>query len=99
MSNLSLIINEVKVLGSQCPGYRLKGDELKRRGWMRQFTTDEPRLSEAVELYESLGYEVHLEPVSFNEASEACKTCLLADCSRYKTIYIRRKSKGSSNIT
>jgi len=58
---------------------------------MRQFTTDEPRLSEAVELYRSLGYEVHLEPATFNEENEMCKTCIQADCQRYKTIYIRRK--------
>jgi hypothetical protein len=59
---------------------------------MRQFTTDEPRLSEAVELYRSLGYEVHLEPATFNEKYEMCKACVKADCQKYKTIYTRRKT-------
>lgn len=34
---------------------------------------DEPRLSEAVELYKSLGYEVRLEPALFDKTSEECK--------------------------
>jgi len=59
---------------------------------MRQFITDEPRLSEAVELYQSLGYEVHLEPAASNEENETCKACIKADCRKYKIIYIRRKT-------
>lgn len=79
-------------MGSKCGGGRSKEKELKREGWVRQFTTDEPRLSEAVELYRSLGYEVHLESAEFNEKSEFCKACLQTDCQKYKTIYIRRKN-------
>jgi len=79
-------------LSPQCGGGRSKEKELKRKGWIRQFTTDEPRLSEAVELYQSLGYEVHLEPANFNEKSETCKACIQANCGKYKTIYIRRKT-------
>lgn len=81
-------------MSASCSGGKHREEELKRRGWTKQFTTDEPRLSEAVELYESLGYEVRLEPAAFNETSEACKTCLLADCSKYKTIYTRPEKKS-----
>ena len=42
---------------------RFREAELEKEGWSRQFTSDEPRLSEAVELYKSLGFEVHLEPI------------------------------------
>ena len=79
-------------MGSRCGGAKSKEEELKREGWMRQFTTDEPRLSEAVELYRSLGYEVHLEPATFNEENDLCKMCIQADCQKYKTIYIRLKT-------
>jgi len=79
-------------MSSKCGGGRNREEELKREGWIRQFTTDEPHLSEAVELYRSLGYEVRLEPVEFNEKSEFCKACFEADCERYKTIYVRRKN-------
>ena len=36
--------------------------ELAREGWQKQTTYDEPRLSELVEMYEEIGYQVHLEP-------------------------------------
>ncbi|MFQ6074449.1 MAG: hypothetical protein ACE5KC_04435 [Candidatus Bathyarchaeia archaeon] len=81
-------------LSSQCGGGKSREEALKREGWKRQFTTDEPRLSEAVELYRSLGYEVRLEPAVFNEENELCRTCIRADCRKYKTIYIRRKASA-----
>ena len=62
-------------------------DQLKKQGWIRQFTASEPRLSEAIELYESLGYEVKVESAFPDKAT--CSECLLkGDC---KTIYIRAK--------
>ena len=70
-------------------------EELKREGWVKQFTTDEPRLSESVELYKSLGYEVRLEEAVFNKDNETCRTCLQVDCNKCKTIYIRRKKPAS----
>ena len=74
-----------------CGGGSQKEEELKRRGWIRQFVTDEPRLSEAVELYKSIGYEVRLEQASVEEVNQICKNCLKSDCESYKTIYIRLK--------
>lgn len=70
--------------------------ELKAQGWMKQNTIGEPRLSECVELYESLGYEVHLEPVTLSELEEECRKCyeLEGDVDPVKTIYIRRKSRS-----
>lgn len=70
--------------------------ELEAEGWTRQFTVDEPRLSEAVEMYRLLGFEVHLEPATPEESSEECAACLEVLCDRYKTIYTRpAKDKGS----
>lgn len=73
-----------------CSGGEQKEEELKRQGWVRQFVTDEPRLSEAVELYKTLGYEVRLEEATFEEVNQICKNCLEADCERYKIIYIKK---------
>jgi len=78
-------------LSLRCGGGKQKEDELKQQGWTRQFVTDEPRLSEAVELYQEIGYEVHLEPTSFEELNQICKNCFEGDCEKYRTIYIRRK--------
>ena len=65
-------------------------EELRKEGWEKRFTTDEPRLSEAVEGYKELGLEVLLEPV--DTSSEECTTCITAFIDRYKTIYTRQKS-------
>ena len=65
-------------------------EELKKEGWEKRFTIDEPRLSEMVEQYKELGFEVLLEPVDLS--SEECTNCIAADPQRYKTIYTRQKS-------
>ena len=59
-------------------------------GWTRRTTIDEPRLSELTELYQELGFEVMLRPVSEEELGEACNECFLKDPDRYRTIYTRR---------
>ena len=73
--------------------------ELEKEGWIRQFTADEPRLSEAVEMYKSLGFQVHLEPMVPDENSEECAACLEVMCDRYKTIYTRPAEGGESEET
>ena len=75
-----------------CGGGSQREEELRNQGWTRQFVMDEPRLSEAVRLYQELGYEVRLEQASFEEINQMCKNCLDADCSKYMTIYIRKKT-------
>jgi len=81
-------------MDKKCPKGKSRDAELERQGWIRRFVADEPRLSEAVELYKSLGYEVRSEPAVFDETSEECQKCLLyQDCDRYKTIYTRPKKK------
>jgi hypothetical protein len=65
-------------------------ETLKREGWKKRFTTDEPRLSEMIEEYKELGFEVLLESV--DTSSEECTSCITASSDRYKTIYTRQKS-------
>jgi hypothetical protein len=71
-----------------------KEEELLARGWTRQFNTDEPRLSEAVEMYQEMGLEVRLEPVVIDPESEVCQMCFEQDCDRYKTIWTRPKGQS-----
>lgn len=65
-------------------------EELKKENWEIRFTIDEPRLSEMVDQYKELGFEVLLEPVDLS--SEECTSCMTADPKRYKTIYTRKIS-------
>jgi hypothetical protein len=76
-------------------------DELIKEGWTRRFVANEPRLSESVELYRSMGYEVRLEPLppvdydSADEESGECRACFKGFEDQYKIIYTRPK-KGES---
>ncbi|MCA1906017.1 MAG: hypothetical protein LDL11_05445 [Desulfarculus sp.] len=68
--------------------------QLLAQGWVKQFTADEPRLSEAVEEYRELGFEVHLEPLDPTACATAdgCAACL-ADpdlAARFRVIFTRR---------
>ncbi len=66
-------------------------EELKKEGWTKRFTMDEPRLSEAVAQYEEIGFEVLLEPV--DTSSDECSSCITALSDRYKTLYNRPKKE------
>ena len=68
----------------------IREQELTRQGWQKLATYDEPRLSELVEMYREIGFEVHLEP--FDALQEpGCTGCLQASPERYQTIYTRKR--------
>tara|TARA_B100000315_G_C14503119_1_gene553267 strand:+ start:560 stop:811 length:252 start_codon:yes stop_codon:yes gene_type:complete len=64
---------------------------LKHNGWVKKFDADEPRLSEMVELYESIGFEVKLEPVNTQTSKEQCNVCLTNTEKKIMTIYVKPK--------
>lgn len=70
-------------------------DVVGNEGWVRRFVAEEPRLSEAVELYLSLGMEVHLEPLELDELQEEgqCTECLRGSRDRMRVIYTRCLSR------
>jgi hypothetical protein len=80
---------------------------LKRNGWTKQFIAGEPRISEAVEMYDQAGFEVHLEPLPPAEQlledlpgdgpdAGECRQCFLGFEDQYKIIFTRPKKGGSS---
>ncbi len=63
--------------------------ELAGEGWEKRATYDEPRLSEVVQLYEELGYEVLVQP--FNPEEETCcSECMRAKPEDYRTVFTRK---------
>jgi len=62
--------------------------QLEQEGWTRRTVTDEPRLSELVELYEEIGFEVMVLPVS-PEDLDGCSVCLDPAGDRYRTIFTK----------
>jgi len=82
---------------------KVLAQELEAAGWEPQFTVEAERADEYVELYEEMGLEVRVEPVtpdlmvSLRQAqgmAEECATCLLAMCDRYVLIYTRPREDG-----
>ena len=63
---------------------------LKKEGWTKQTTHDEPRLSDIVEMYAEIGLEVHLEPFAPDE-EPGCTACMRGAPENYQTIYTRPK--------
>ena len=45
-------------------------EELEKEDLVKSTTNDEPRLSEIVKEYKTLGYDVHLEPVKLWDLDE-----------------------------
>jgi hypothetical protein len=64
--------------------------KLVEKGWEKQATYDEPRLSEIVQMYEEIGFDVHLEPFDPEDQTE-CSECMKIDPDRFKTVYTRKK--------
>lgn len=66
-------------------------EKLEKKGWIKRTTIGEPRLSEIVELYESLGYQVRVEPLTLGDLDEECRSCYENEADELKTVYIRKK--------
>ncbi len=73
--------------------------DLPTRGkdWERGFTIEENRVNEYVELYESIGYEVRVDPAT-PDKEEECQTCFKADFNNLRTIYIKRKRNKENEM-
>jgi len=68
-----------------------KSEELKKQGWIKRTTIGEPRLTEIVDEYRALGFEVHLEPVNLDEVDEECRRCYGNEGDKIQTVYIRKR--------
>ena len=55
---------------------------------------NEPRLTELVDAYKDLEFELHLEPLTPDillEVGEECKTCYIDNWDNYKIIFTRER--------
>ena len=71
---------------------RSREAKLRAEGWVRQTTIGEPRLSELVETYRGLGYEV--EVIEHRAEGDSCNTCFDAGKEIglvYGDIYLRKR--------
>ena len=63
-------------------------EQLLAEGWKKQSTLDEPRLSEAVQTYREIGFEVILVPFD-PEQESSCTVCMQNTPEKYQTIFTR----------
>ena len=60
--------------------------------WERRSIIDNDRVSEQVEMYESIGFEVMVKDVDPERLPEEyCKECFIANPEKYKILYTRKK--------
>jgi hypothetical protein len=65
------------------------------KGWIRQFTVDSDRVDEYISLYESLGNDVLVEPMTPDlMTSEECAACLSDECDKSVIIFTRPRENG-----
>lgn len=81
---------------NQNRGLSARERELRGQGWTRQFVANEPRLTEAIELYQATGHEVHLEPLATlgqidPNGCDDCTACFNGFEEQYRVIYTRPK--------
>lgn len=78
-------------LGPGGPVRERRDTELAGEGWVRRFVGGPPRLLEMTELYESLGHEVLLDPLTPGELGRRCGDCALA-LELFRVVYTRSRS-------
>jgi len=77
---------------------------LERQGWQKQFVAAEPRLSEAVEMYEALGFQVHLEPLpteekrSIQNNNTECRACFKGSEDGHRIIFTKLTKSLASHV-
>ena len=85
---------------------RSRNQILETEGWTKMFIANEPRLSEAVDLYRESGFDVHLEPLPKKPECEECpgdddetecRICFEGSEDQYKVIYTRPKKSESED--
>lgn len=53
--------------------------ELLAKGWTKQTTISEPRLSEIAENYRNMGFEVHVIEHPVDTSGDTCNSCFSTD--------------------
>ena len=65
--------------------------QLEKEGWIRQFVANGPLAKDAVEIYDLLGYEVHLQPPKQTHSKKCNSSSSKESEGRYQIVYIRSK--------
>jgi hypothetical protein len=70
---------------------RQRHKQLEKEGWIRQFVADGPLAKDAVEIYDLLGYEVHLQPPNRSHSKKYNSSSSKESQGQCQIVYIRPK--------
>ncbi len=59
-------------------------------GWKRRHLADPARTSESIELYQAMGFEVHVHKLTPDDFADSCAQCASVVCKNYVLIYTRK---------
>jgi hypothetical protein len=68
--------------------------QLVSEGWERRYLADPDRAREAIDLYESLGYEVKAQKLTPDDFGPNCGDCASVVCKSYVLIYTRKPARA-----
>jgi hypothetical protein len=61
-----------------------------KEGWKKKGVYDEPRLSELVDMYKEIGFEVLVLDYEANTDNSQCNECIKKNPEKYKILYTRK---------
>lgn len=61
--------------------------------WVKRNVTDEHRVKDMIELYESMGFEIKVEDFSVQNNHSECNECMLESPEKFKVIFTRRNEQ------
>ena len=70
---------------------RQRHKQLEKEGWLRQFVADEAQAKDAVEIYDLLGYEVHLQPPNQTHSKKRNSSSSKESQGQCQIVYIKPK--------
>lgn len=73
-------------------------EAFEAQGWQKRSILDEPRLSEAVQMYQELGFEVKVVKLGLG-GTKACSVCLDGPSDGSSVVYTRSKAKGEDDLS
>ena len=67
-------------------------------GWEARFIGQEPRLSEVIEMYREIGYEVRVQQFSSIGCDDCCKSCFDESVVPQMVVYTRIKNNEEDDF-
>jgi len=76
----------------------IKKGILEEDGWLRRSILDEPRLSEVLDTYRSLGFDVMKVPLEHEALEGGCASCLECSQDKYWVVYTRAGKEARDDL-